>query len=233
MSALGSRLVELCIGIPYFDPSEQLLGTPFLARCFFNETNPLSSGATNVSPTAGLGIDLSHCSELEWLYIGANPAFLTYDGSPDLVNTILRSWKPADTVANPVVIFFTNDAQAFTRHAFVEVLQALGRIAEDWFRDVSEAEDAPDLRQNVKVRVYDWEEWRGWWWGHIQACFPTWFRMRRLDMEFLTRECLQTNLNLSIREGLIPWLARNEDDIWKGDEEALHGSAPQSHDVVG
>ncbi len=138
---------------------------------------------------------MGHCSQLEWLYIGANPAFLTYDDSSGLVNALLCSWRPKPGVADPVVIFFTNDAQAFTRQAFVDVLRALGRITEDWFRGVSESANAPDLRQSVKVRVYDSETWREWWWGHVQACFPTWVRLRRLDMELLTRGCLQTTLN--------------------------------------
>ncbi|PIL32879.1 hypothetical protein GSI_04997 [Ganoderma sinense ZZ0214-1] len=177
VSALGSCLVKLCISIPYFDPSE----------------GPLH--AHTPTTTTELGIDLGHCSELEWLYIGANPTFLSYDGSSDLVSALLRSWRPKASVADPVVIFFMNDAQAFTRDAFVGVLRALGRIAEDWFRDVSGAENVPGVRQSVKVRVYDSEKWRGWWWDHVQACFPTWVRLKRLGVEFL--------------------MPRNEDEIWR------------------
>ena len=45
---------------------------------------------------------------------------------------------------------------------------------EDWFRDAAEAEGGRELRQGIKVRVYDWENWRSWWWwGRIQSCFPT------------------------------------------------------------
>ena len=59
------------------------------------------------------------------------------------------------------MIFFTN-------------IRTLGRITEDWFRDAAEAEGGRELRQGIKVRVYDWENWRSWWWwGHIQSCFPT------------------------------------------------------------
>lgn len=87
------------------------------------------------------------------------------------------------------MIFFTNDAQAFTRDTFVDVLRALGCITEDWFRDVAEVEDGRELRQSVKVRIYDQEKWREWWWGHVQTCFPTWVRLKRLEMEYLMREC--------------------------------------------
>ena len=69
--------------------------------CYFTPTrqpNLLSPNAANASPKAGLAvcINLGHCSELEPLYIGANPAFLTYerDGSADLVAALLRSWRP-------------------------------------------------------------------------------------------------------------------------------------------
>ena len=154
-----------------------------------HQLNPLSPNTANAFPTTGLGIDLGHCSELEWLYIGANPAFLTYDWSADLVTALLRSWRPNATVGNPVVIFFTNDAQVFTREAFVDVLRALGHIAEDWSRDAAAAGNGGELRQAIKVRIYDWEKSRGWWWDHVQACFPTWGRLRRLDMEYLMREC--------------------------------------------
>lgn len=115
------------------------------------------------------------------------------------------------------MIFFTNDAQAFTRDTFVDVLRALGCITEDWFRDVAEVEDGRELRQSVKVRIYDQEKWREWWWGHVQTCFPTWVRLKRLEMEYLMRECPLANryAAYAVCMSLTSWLARNEDDIWR------------------
>ncbi|KAI1786626.1 hypothetical protein LXA43DRAFT_1064936 [Ganoderma leucocontextum] len=117
-------------------------------------------------PLLGTRMAVHRCQTL------ANPSFLTYDGSSDLVNAMLHSWHPKPSAADPVVIFFTNDAQAFTRQAFVDVLRALGRITEDWFQEVSHSDNMSDLWRSIKVRVYDWEEWRVWWWGHVQALLP-------------------------------------------------------------
>lgn len=53
--------------------------------------------------------------------------------------------------------------------------------------NVSEDIHTQGLGYELLLRIYDWESRREWWREHINASFPTWAKLGRLELGYLTR----------------------------------------------
>ena len=108
-----------------------------------------------------------------------------------LVEALLSSWRPR--CSKRLLFFDPGVISRFTRRGFADILRALGAIAERSLPTIQRpsSRGRPDVkrtRYRLAVQLWDWETEKEWWWNHIQRCFPTWARSKRLRMHFLTRE---------------------------------------------
>ncbi|TBU27022.1 hypothetical protein BD311DRAFT_761205 [Dichomitus squalens] len=169
VSACGPRLTELSVTVPFSHDAEMVL-----------------PGDTTTEST--VGVDLSLCSTLERLDIFLGPELVTEGQSLDKLKAMLDSRD--SKVPLQYVQLQPYYEQDFTRQGFADLLGTVGRVLEELFQDSS----APPSgygevgeqggRWRIWVDVYDWEVWRGWWWTHVQKCFPTFAKSNGLTMAF-------------------------------------------------
>ncbi|TBU52255.1 hypothetical protein BD310DRAFT_940626 [Dichomitus squalens] len=169
VSACGPRLRELSVTVPFFHDAEMVLpGDP--------------------TTESTVGVDLSLCSTLDRFDIWLDPELVTEGQSLDKLKAMLDSWD--SELPLQYVQLQPYYEQDFTRQGFADLLGTVGRVLEELFQDSS----APPSgygevgeqggRWRIWVELYDWEVWRGWWWTHVQKCFPTFAKSNGLTMTF-------------------------------------------------
>ncbi|TBU38944.1 hypothetical protein BD309DRAFT_970812 [Dichomitus squalens] len=169
VSACGPRLRELAVSMPLFHDAEMVLpGDP--------------------TTESTVGVDLSLCSTLDRFDIWLDPELVTEGQSLDKLKAMLDSWDSELPFQNVHLQPFYE--QDFTRQGFTDLLATVGRVLEELLHDSSAPPSADGEvgeqggRWRVWVDVYDWEVWRGWWWTHVQKCFPTLAKSNGLTMTF-------------------------------------------------
>lgn len=142
----------------------------------------------------GSGTDLSSCTGLRTLFLALTPQF-SMDKHGVFVKDLLGSWKPR--CLEPVLKFAALREDGFARQGFADVLHSLGIIVEAWLQTIEKSHPAgeraaennsSDMQYQLYVEIYDWEAERKWWSDHLESCFPTWSRLRRLRWRLCTRK---------------------------------------------
>ncbi len=144
------------------------------------------------------------------------------DKHAGFVNELLTSWKPQHS--EPALELRAYDEREFTRQSYADSLRSLGTIIEAWIQTVKQplqtvkqplqageqpplagggSEKGPHTKYRLNVDIYDWDAERKWWSDHLDSCFPTWARLGRLHMVFLTRECLSAGSATTIAPDFI------------------------------
>ena len=107
---------------------------------------------------------------------------------------MLSSWTSPQPNAQ-LVFGVWYQTYLFTRQGYADILNGMGTITDNLLEaaqateatKVSEDIHAKGLGYQLLLRIYDWESRREWWWGHINASFPTWAKLGRLELGYLTR----------------------------------------------
>ncbi|KAM5545170.1 hypothetical protein V8D89_001281 [Ganoderma adspersum] len=135
-------------------------------------------------------VNLSSCIGLRELYLSLTSQF-SMDKYAALVKDLLASWKPQHSKST--LYLRPYDLRQFTRHGFADGLRGLGTIIEASVpkplqqpSPASDPENQYTVQYQLCVSIYDWEAKREWWSVHLDSCFPTWARLRRLSMDFIT-----------------------------------------------
>ncbi len=145
---------------------------------------------------AGKGLDLSSCLNLQRFTVRPTAEFSTDERFGHLLETMLGSWTTPRPHAQLAFGVWYQTCH-FTRKGYADILHALGTITDDWLKGVQRATDTTDVSADARasgseyqvfVRIYDWDSRREWWWDHANASFPTWAKLRKLELGYLTRE---------------------------------------------
>ena len=133
--------------------------------------------------------------KLQRLTVRPTADFSTDQRFGDLLRTMLSSWNSPLPRAQLAFGAWYQTCQ-FSRQGYADILAALGTITNNWLdtvlaRDTTgicvEAQPR-ELEYQVLIRIYDWESRREWWLDHINAAFPTWAQLGRLELGYLTRK---------------------------------------------
>ncbi len=134
-----------------------------------------------------LGVDLSHCTALRDLWISIQDPF---NACSDAFASVLASWAPTASVdggrGRTLTLTPTFESD-FTRTQFVDVLRALGPIAE---RTLLNHEDRPHgAEADICICVIERAEKRVWWEETVASeCFPRMYARKRLRAAFSKSE---------------------------------------------
>ena len=144
-----------------------------------------------------VGVDLRHCSMLKGLGLWLDSELTTDGKSLDMFKTMLSSWK---FKASSQYIFMTPYApHRFTRKAFADLLSAVGNIVEECLGDAGSWQDMHENGGDgggwLGVQLFDQGGWQDWWRKHIDNCFPTFVRHKKLNTTFTTRKQPLLNKN--------------------------------------
>ena len=130
---------------------------------------------------------------LDALYIGLDWRFVIDDNSLNMLKAILLSWNTPASLHK--LYLRTSGENINTRRRFLERLQKLGPILEEWIchssipSSVDSEVSQPRTQRMVCVELRDFDDWRDWWWTRLKGCFPTLVELDRLSMAFRGCKC--------------------------------------------
>ena len=137
-----------------------------------------------------MDLDLSHCTALRDLWVSIAHPLSDSPGLADTFASLLASWAPAP--GGRTLTITPTFEQDFTRAQFVDVLRALGPVAEAAL--LAHSSDGGgmemDADMEVCVCVIEFDVGKRAWWADTVAreCFPRMYARGRVRAAFWKRE---------------------------------------------